>query len=63
MGRESDGAVICGEGLSSNRCCWATAAAYKAACADCCFGVEEKKFVKRVAFEKDVLRLTPVVSF
>jgi hypothetical protein len=45
VGNDSDGALICGEGLLRRYCCWAAAAARSAACAVCpslVFGELEK---------------------
>lgn len=57
VGKDSDGALICGEGLLRRYCCCATRSAACAVSCSLLLGEPEKKDVSLVAFEKDVLRL------
>jgi len=60
VGRESEGALIMGDGLFRRYCCCAETAERRAACADCCsldFGDEEKNWVNLLGLEEEALRV------
>jgi hypothetical protein len=60
VGNDSEGALMLGDGLFRRYCCWAAAAANRAACADCCsldLGEVEKNWVSLAALENEVLRV------
>ena len=67
VGSDNDGELICWDGWLGKACCWAEAAARRAAVAVCVslfdFGIVEKNCVNRLGFVPDNLRGMSPFSF